>query len=247
MSLIELKKEIKELAAKKRATLLARYFKARPGGYAEGDIFAGLTVPASRTVAKKNKNLSFSEIEALLKSKIHEERLIALLILVDKFKKSDDKEKKKIFNFYLANTKHINNWDLVDLSSGKIVGEYLLEKPHCTTTLQGLAFEGAELLYSLAKSANLWERRIAIISTSSFIKNNDYTKTLEVSKVLLNDKHDLIHKAVGWMLREVGKKSEKDLESFLKMSYKQMPRTMLRYAIEKFPEEKRLSYLHSTI
>jgi len=171
------------------------------------------------------------DIQKLLDSKIHEHRLVGLLILVDKYEKSNNKE---IVDFYLANTKNINNWDLVDLTAHKILGHYLLDKDRT-------------LLYNLARSNDLWEKRISIISTFYFIKNNDFKDALKISEILLNDKHDLIHKAVGWMLREIGKRDQKAEEKFLKKYYKKMPRTMLRYAIEKFDEKKRKAYLRSEI
>src|SRR3989344_3550278 len=196
---------------------LSRFFKTGKGEYGEGDIFLGVTVPKIRRVAKKYKDVSLDEIRTLLRSLIHEERLTALLILVENFRKADETEKTEIFNLYLKNTKYINNWDLVDLSASRIVGEFLKDKP-------------VDILYTLAKSKSLWERRIAIIS-----------------KILLTDRHDLIHKAVGWMLREVGKRSFKTEEGFLKKHYKKMPRTMLRYSIEKFPEKLRLRYLTGVV
>ena len=165
---------------------------------------------------------------------MHEERLVALFILIHKFQAGDDKQKEKIFKLYLKNTKYINNWDLIDLSANKIAGEYLINKPK-------------KILYKLAKSKSLWERRIAIMSTFQFIKNNQFEETLKISNLLLKDEHDLIHKAVGWMLREVGKRSLAIEESFLRKLYKRMPRTMLRYAIERFPEKKRQAYLKGKI
>lgn len=230
----KLRKELEKLANPQKAKVYQRFFKTGKGEYGEGDVFLGLTVPQSREIAIKYKDLEFDNIKKLLQSKIHEERLIALLILVHRFNqkdKKDDKEKKKIFDFYLANTKYINNWDLVDLSADKIVGQYLLDK-------------SKNILFSLARSKNLWERRISIVATYQFIKDGRYQETLTISKMLINDKNDLIHKAVGWMLREVGKLgSQEILEKFLKMHYKKMPRTMLRYAIERFPEKLRKKYL----
>lgn len=227
--------ELQTYANPKKAKLYAGYFKTGKGQYGEGDIFLGLTVPQSRTLAKKYKDLTRKEIEQLLDSKIHEERLISLLILVGKFKKGTKDEQKKIFNFYLSHTKHINNWDLVDLSSHKIVGEYLLDKKR-------------DMLIHLANSQHLWEKRIAIIATAAFINRGEYEDTLEIAEILLQDKQDLIQKAVGWMLREVGKRcSEEVLVSFLAKHYKEMPRTTLRYAIERFPEEKRKQYLQGLI
>jgi len=178
--------------------------------------------------------LELNDLQTLLNSKIHEERLISLLILVEKYDKADEKVKDKIFRFYKKNRRKINNWDLVDLSAPKILGIHLLNRDK-------------QILYKYAHSKNLWERRISIISTYSFIKNNDFDTTLEISGILLNDDHDLIHKAVGWMLREVGKQDLKTLEKFLKPRYNKMPRTMLRYSIEKFPEMKRKKYLKGKI
>jgi len=222
----QLKKELNKLKNKKQAENLQRFFKTKKGEYGEGDIFLGIKVPVQREIASKYQDMPLEQLQTLLSSKIHEYRMISLLILIKKFKN----EKNKIFNFYLKNTKNINNWDLVDLSAGHIVGSYLLEKDK-------------SILYKLAKSNNLWEKRIAIISTSYFIKNENYEDALNISKILLKDNHDLIHKAVGWMLREVGKKDINKEEEFLKKYYKEMPRTMLRYAIEKFGGDKRRFYL----
>ncbi|MFH0859372.1 MAG: DNA alkylation repair protein [Patescibacteria group bacterium] len=234
VNLKEFRKDFKSKANPKTAQALQRFFKTRKGEYGYGDIFYGIKVPETRKTAKDYQNLSFSDVQQLLKSKIHEERLAVLLILIYKFEKGDIKEKQKIFNLYLKNTKYINNWDLVDLSAPRIIGKYLSDKPK-------------SVLYKLAKSKNLWEKRIAIISTYWFIKNNQLGDTFKISAILLNDKHDLIHKAVGWMLREAGKKSIIEEEIFLKKYYKKMPRTMLRYAIEKFPEKKRRMYLFGNI
>jgi 3-methyladenine DNA glycosylase AlkD len=210
------------------------FFKTGPGQYGEGDIFLGIVVPKQRILVKKYKELDFDSIQDLLNSKIHEHRLVGALILVEKYKKSDkekdENSKKKIFEFYLKNAKNINNWDLVDLSAQNIVGKYLLDK-------------NKAILYKLVKSNNLWEKRIAILSTFEFIKNNKFDDSLKIAELLINDKHDLIHKAVGWMLREIGKRNQEIEESFLKKHCKKMPRTMLRYAIEKFDEKKRKSYL----
>ncbi len=230
LTLLQLKKELKSLANPKQAKILQRFFKTGLGQYGEGDIFLGIKVPAQREVANKYTHLSFANIKDLLKSKIHEHRLVGVLILVSKYKGVGEQEKKKIFNFYIKNYQGINNWDLVDLSAPTIVGDYLLNK-------------NKNILYKLAKSKNLWQKRIAIISTFTFIKNNKFNNTLKISKLLLNDDHDLIHKAVGWMLRELGKRDQKIEEEFLKKHVKKMPRTMLRYAIERFPEKKRKSYL----
>ena len=230
MSLLDLKKDLKQLADKKKSLVLQRFFKTGKGEYGEGDVFLGINVPQSRKLAIKFKYLSFSEISELLRSKIHEERLIALLILVNNFNIGDGNTKKKIYNFYLNNTKYINNWDLVDQSADKIVGAYLINKPK-------------DILLELARSKNLWERRIAIVATYQLIKNGHFDATLKISELLLQDKHDLIQKAVGWMLREAGKRDLKTEIQFLNKYYKKMPRTMLRYAIEKFPEKTRKEYL----
>jgi len=228
LTFLDFKKELKNKANPKRAKITQRFFKTGPGEYGEGDVFLGIVAPEIRKLVKKYSDLKIKEIIRLLHSKIHEERLTALLIMVKKFQ--IEKNKEKIYNLYLKNTKYINNWDLVDLSANKIVGDYLLDKPK-------------SILYKLAKSKSIWERRISIIATFNFIKNNEFEETLKIAKILLNDKHDLIHKAVGWMLREIGKRDLKIEEEFLKKYYPKMPRTMLRYAIEKFPEKKRKQYL----
>jgi len=229
-SLTQLKKELKKIASPKQAKILQRFFKTGKGEYGEKDIFLGIKVPEQRKVADKFRELSLENIAELLNSKIHEYRMTALFILIKQYQKADECEKKIIFNFYLKNIKDINNWDLVDLSAPKIVGDYLLDKPR-------------DVLYKLARSKNLWERRIAIISNWIIIRNNEFDDTLKIAKILLNDKHDLIHKAVGWMLREVGKRDQKIEEEFLQKYYLKMPRVMLRYAIEKFSEQKRKFYL----
>jgi 3-methyladenine DNA glycosylase AlkD len=243
----KLKRDLKSLANPAKAKFFPRFFKAGPGEYAEGDKFIGATVPNCRIVAKKYKDLSLSDIEKLIASPIHEERLVALLILVDQYRKGKEKEKPEIYNFYLNHTKYINNWDLVDLSCSRIVGEYLYNNPHYTTTKRGEKFKSVAILYHLAKSKSLWERRISIISTAQFIWHGKFNETLKISKILLSDKHDLIHKAVGWMLREVGKRKVQLLEKFLKDNYVNIPRTTLRYAIERFPEKKRLAYLQGKV
>lgn len=226
----QLKKELQNSADSEQAKILQRFFKTGKGEYAEGDIFLGIKVPVQRKIAKKYLGLGLYKLQELMKSKIHEYRLIGLIILNDKFKKSNEEDKGDIFNFYLKNTKNINNWDLVDISAPNIVGDFLFDKKK-------------NILYELVNSNNLWERRIAIVSTFDFIRKGELTDTLIIAKLLLNDKHDLIHKAVGWMLREVGKKDIIVLEDFLKQHHKKMPRTMLRYAIERFDEEKRKKYL----
>lgn len=225
-----LKKEIKKAAKPKQAKILQRFFKTGKGEYGEGDIFLGIKVPIQRKIAKKYNNLSLVDLKKLINSKIHEHRLIALFVLIDQYKRGDKQKEKKIFNFYLKNIKYINNWDLVDLSAPNIVGCFLLDKER-------------DVLYRLAKSKNLWQRRIAIVSTFTFIRNQQFNDTLEISRILLSDKYDLIHKAVGWMLREVGKRDQKIEEKFLNKYYQKMPRTILRYAIEKFSPMKRRLYL----
>jgi 3-methyladenine DNA glycosylase AlkD len=221
------KNELQKLEDPQQAKLLQGFFKTGPGEYGEGDIFLGIKVPLQRKVAKRFKDLELNEIQLLLDSKVHEHRLVGLLILVDKYQRNPDKE---IVDFYLSNTKNINNWDLVDLTAHKILGHYFLNKDR-------------SILYELAKSQNLWEKRISIIATAAFIRNNDFRDTLKIAEILLNDDHDLIHKAVGWMLREIGKKDQKVEEKFLDIYYKKMPRTMLRYAIERFSESKRKHYM----
>jgi len=226
-NLTQLKADLRKLSDPQKAKLLQGFFKTGKGQYGEGDIFLGVKVPESRTVAKKYHDLSFEDIKTLLQSKIHEERLTALLLLVHLYQKNPD---KKFVDFYLSNTKHINNWDLVDLTAHKIVGHYLENKPR-------------DILYKLARSKILWERRISIISTFHFIRDRDFKDALALADILLNDEHDLMHKAVGWVLREIGKKDLKVEEGFLRKHYKKMPRTMLRYSIEKFPEDVRKKYL----
>ena len=234
MSLTEIRKAISKQKNPTQALVLQRFFKTGKGEYGAGDIFYGIKVPEQRTIAKQFKDLTFDDLKELIKSRVHEERLIAAFILVDQYKRGDEKKKKIIFDFYLKNRKGINNWDLVDLSAPKIVGAYLIDKEK-------------ELLYKFANSNDLWEKRISIISTQAFIREHFFEDTLNISKILLGDKHDLIHKAVGWMLREIGNRDLETEEEFLKKHYKTMPRTMLRYAIEKFPEQKRIAYLRGKI
>jgi len=230
MSLSNLKFALRHHADKKRAEGAQRYFKTGPGEYAEGDIFLGLTTPVMRDLSKKFQGLVQDEVIKLLKSPIHEERMLALLILIEQYRKEDAKGKEKIYRVYLGHTKYINNWNLVDVTAKHIIGAFLNDKDRAP-------------LYKLARSNSLWERRIAIISTFYFIGNNDFEDTLKIAEVLISDKHDLIHKAVGWLLREVGKRDLPREEKFLKKYCRVMPRTMLRYAIERFPETKRQAYL----
>lgn len=233
--LTKLQKELRVVATKERAVSNAWFFKTGKGQYGAGDKFLGITVPEIRRAIKKHTDLPLADIKKLLDSRFHEERLAGLLILVSQYKKADQATRQKIFEFYLANVSRVNNWDLVDLSAPHIVGAHLFDASQ----------KMRALLPRLASSANLWERRVAIISTLYFIKQGDYAPTLALARKLLSDKYDLIHKAIGWMLREVGKSDVAVLENFLleKGRYKKMPRTMLRYAIERFPESKRKKYL----
>lgn len=228
--LVELKKDLQRLKNLKKAKIYQRFFKTGKGEHGEGDKFLGLTVPDQRKISKKYQNLSLNDLQKLLNTKIHEYRLTALLILILKYNKAEEKKKKKIVDFYLRNTRNINNWDLVDSSADKILGNYLLNKDK-------------RILSKLARSKNLWEKRIAMLASFEFIKNNEFKEALKLAKILVNDEHDLIHKAVGWMLREIGKRDQKIEERFLKMHYQTMPRTMLRYAIERFDRKKRNFYL----
>ena len=234
MSVQDIRNSLSTIKNEEKAKVLQKFFKTGPGEYGEGDVFCGVRVPELRKLAKAHRLLPRKEVHELLHSRIHEERLLALFILVDQYSRGDDKARKSIYDLYLRNIQYINNWDLVDTSALYIVGAFLLDRDK-------------KPLYRLAKSKDLWERRIAIMSTFFFIRKNRFTDTLNLSKLLLQDQEDLIHKAVGWMLREIGKRDLKTEESFLKAHYKTMPRTMLRYAIEKFPEKKRLSYLKGTI
>jgi 3-methyladenine DNA glycosylase AlkD len=234
MSLVGFKKEYEKLANPAAAKVLQGFFKTGPGQYGAGDIFLGIKVPVQRAAIKKYYDLDFADLQELLKSKIHEYRLSALFILVKQFERAiqdnDDKTQDKIYRFYLKNSRNINNWDLVDLSAPNIVGRYLLAKDR-------------KILYTLVKSTNLWERRIAVLATFTFLRQKDFKEIIKIAEILLKDKHDLIHKAIGWMLRETGKRDEKVLHKFLDKNYQKMPRTMLRYAIERLPETKRKKYL----
>jgi 3-methyladenine DNA glycosylase AlkD len=230
MVIRDIRKKLQQLGSEEKAKVLQRFFKTGPGEYGEGDVFIGVRVPDLRKLVKEYQDITIKEVMQLLKSSIHEERLFALLILVSKYSKGNETLKKRIYELYLQNTKFINSWDLVDGSAQHIVGAFLMDK-------------SKEPIYRLAKSNSLWERRIAILSTFHFIKHDNYSETLKISKILLTDEQDLIHKAVGWMLREIGKRHISTEEMFLKKYYKRMPRTMLWYAIEKFPESKRKKYL----
>lgn len=226
----EIKEELRKNSNKEKAKILQSFFKTAPGEYGYGDIFIGVCVPHIRKIAKKYKEINLNFIPKLLISRIHEERLVALIILVLKFNEAGNNDRKKIYEFYLKNTKYINNWDLVDLTAPNIVGKFLANADKKT-------------LYSLAKSKSLWERRISIVSTQHFIRNNSFKDTLKIAKLLLGDEEDLIHKACGWMLREVAKRDKPLVQYFLLKHYKVMPRVMLRYVIERFPERERVKYL----
>jgi 3-methyladenine DNA glycosylase AlkD len=230
----QIRGKLRQLGNKERAKVSQGFFKTGPGEYGEGDVFLGIKVPEIRSLAKEYQDITTKEIKQLLKSPIHEERLLALLILVRTYSKGNETTKGGIYGLYLENTTFINNWDLVDGSAEYIVGDFLMDKTK-------------KPLYDLAKSRNMWERRISIMSTFHFIKRNEFSETLKISRMLLSDERDLIHKAVGWMLREVGKRHLPTEEKFLRKYYKKMPRTMLRYAIERFPESKRKSYLKGNI
>jgi 3-methyladenine DNA glycosylase AlkD len=226
----DLKSELDAMASPTKAIALSRFFKTGKGEYGEGDRFLGITVPEQRQLAKKFISLGFEDLEQLLQTDIHEYRLTALLILTYQFPKADIFKREAIFAFYLNHTKWINNWDLVDVTCRQILGVHLLHQDR-------------DILYKLARSQNFWEQRIAIVSTLEFIKHQQFTDTLQIAIILLNHSHDLIHKAVGWMLREVGKQDRQVLVGFLDVYYQQMPRTMLRYAIEHFDEPNRKAYL----
>ena len=222
--------KLKSLASPAAAKAAARFFKTGPGQYGEGDIFIGVNVPTLRTVSREFRLLPLDEIGALLKSPIHEERHLALMILVLRVTKCDETHRRAAFDFYLENTRLVNNWDLVDCSAPQVVGGFLLDKSR-------------KPLFDLTRSKSLWDRRIAVVSTQHFIRHGDFADTLAISRRLLTDEEDLIHKAAGWMLREVGKKNQPVLEAFLDQHGAAMPRTMLRYAIERFPPDQRRAYL----
>ncbi len=230
MKAIEASAKLKSLASPEVAASSARFFKTGPGQYSEGDIFIGVRVPVLRKLAGDFRTLPLTETEALLHSPVHEERMLALLVLVLSVTKCDDGHRKTVYDFYISNTQHINNWDLVDTSAPTIVGGYLRERAR-------------KPIIRLAKSASLWERRIAIVATQHFIRLGEFEDTLAISRLLLTDSEDVIHKATGWMLREVGERDERALVGFLNEHAAVMPRTMLRYAIEHFTDEQRQVYL----
>lgn len=221
----QIKKELKNHANPEKVAIALRYFKTGKGDYGEGDKFLGIVMPDQRKVAKAHRDLSLLEVQKLLESGYHEHRMTGFLILTYKFEKADEKIRREIYDFYYKNRKYSNNWDLVDVIVPKIVGAYLVDKKR-------------DVLYKLARSKSLWDRRIAIISTFAFIRNSDFKDSLKIAEILVNDEHDLIHKAVGWMLREIGKKDAEAERGFLRKYHKTMPRVMYRYAIEKGVTEK---------
>jgi 3-methyladenine DNA glycosylase AlkD len=230
----DLAARLRQRADRSRVPALQRFFKTGPGEYAEGDVFIGVTVPDLRRVCRECRGAAIPDLLALLGSAVHEERLLALLLLVEAFRRGTDETKREIYRLYLANTKFVNNWDLVDSSAPHIVGAWLFTRSRAP-------------LRRLARSSSLWERRIAIIATQFFIRNGDLEETFRIADLLLADHHDLIHKAVGWMLREAGNRNPAAERAWLETRYPRMPRTMLRYAIEKFPEAERRRYLAGTI
>jgi 3-methyladenine DNA glycosylase AlkD len=228
----EIVREFSRLSSKEKARICGRFFKTGEGEYGEGDVFLGIPVPLIRGLTRKYYNkLDLKDLDFFLKNEIHEYRFFALTVLVEKYKKGSENERESIYHYYLRNTKYVNNWDLVDISSYKIVGNRLKER------------EDRRVIYDLAKSESLWDQRIAIVSTFSFIKENDHKDILKLAEILIGHEHDLIHKALGWMLREVGKRDMSVLREFLDKHHKRMPRTMLRYAIEKMGQRERVKYL----
>ena len=215
-----------------RVAVLQRFFRTGPGEYAAGDVFIGVTVPSIRLLVRQFREASLPDIDALLHSPVHEARLLALLLMVRAYRGGDDRTRRQIYRLYLARTCFINNWDLVDSSAPQIVGAWLEDRSRAP-------------LHTLARSRGLWKRRIAIVSTHHFIRQGDLETTFAIADLLLSDSHDLIHKAVGWMLREAGKRDVQALRQFLASRHRRMPRTMVRYAIEKFTERERQLYLRS--
>jgi len=229
------REEIRALADKEIAQHSLRFFKTGKGEYGYGDIFLGVRAPKIRLIAKKHIDISIADMKTLIQSKYHEERLLGLIILVNKYSKNRDKKtRNQLYKIYVSSFKYINNWDLVDVTCPHVIGKHLMDKDR-------------SILYAWAKTEDLWTKRIAIVSTHCFIRKNELQDTFKIAEILLHDTHDLIHKAVGWMLRESGKRDIEKEEDFLKKHYRTMPRTMLRYAIERFPEPKRQKYLKGTI
>jgi 3-methyladenine DNA glycosylase AlkD len=234
MKVTGIQKELTALGDPRTAISLQKFFKTGPGEYGDGDLFRGIRVPVIRKLAKEHQSLTLAETEELLCSCYHEDRLFALLILIHGYSKNDEAHRAEVYDLYLRNARFINNWDLVDVSAPHIVGAFLRDKDR-------------SVLYDLAGSSDLWKRRIAIMATFHFIKSGQESDTLKIAQMLLSDGEDLIHKAVGWMLREVGKRNLSAEERFLENHYKKMPRVMLRYAIEKFPESERRRYLRGEV
>ncbi|WP_239013897.1 DNA alkylation repair protein [Archangium violaceum] len=224
--------ELARAADPEKAAFFPKFFKTGPGGYAEGDVFLGVTVPEQRRIARRHKNLPLEQVRELLRSKLHEHRFTGFVILVEQFERADEAGRERLFTFCREHLAGMNNWDLVDTVAPRLIGAYLLEHP-----------EHVPQLYDFARSPVLWERRIAIMATFAFIRAGDFTHTLKLAELLLHDEHDLIHKAVGWMLREVGNRNMATEETFLDRHAGEMPRTMLRYAIEKFPPARRKHYM----
>ena len=225
---------LRKLGDRQKAANSKRFFKTGPGEYGEGDEFLGISVPALRKLVPKHPELTIADATRLLRSSIHEERLLALFFLIRRYQKGDAQDQTQIYHQYLNHTRYINNWDLVDASAQHIMGAFLYSRDKTP-------------LFQLARSADLWERRIAVMATFHFIRNQEFSATLKIARLLLTDREDLIQKAVGWMLREVGKRNITVEEKFLKKHYQKMPRTMLRYAIEKFPADLRQKYLKGEI
>lgn len=233
-AIINIRAALRSHADVSHAETMQRYFKTGPGEYGEGDRFLGVRVPHVRRIARQFRAITLEEVSLLLTSPIHEERLLALVILTLKYPKENPDEQTAIYQLYLDHLTYINNWDLVDISAMYIIGAHLFKRSR-------------DPLYPLAKSDNLWHRRVSIMSTFHFIRKGEFDETLKIAGILVSDSEDLIHKAVGWMLREVGNRDQAVEEDFLKKHFRQMPRTMLRYAIEKFPEALRKQYLSGCI
>jgi len=232
MSSETIKKELAQAANAEKAAFYPRFFKTQPGEYAEGDQFLGVTVPEQRRIAKRHRDTALPELAKLVGSPIHEHRLTGFLILTEQFRKAREEARARLFDFCLKHLAGLNNWDLVDTVAPKIMGEHLIAHP-----------ELRKMLYMFAEDSSLWKRRIAIIATQAFIRRGDFKDTLAIAERLLHDEHDLIHKATGWMLREVGERDLPQLEAFLERHAREMPRTMLRYAIEKLTPQRRRYFM----
>jgi 3-methyladenine DNA glycosylase AlkD len=234
MTASQIRRRLMAHADSSSVPILQSFFKTAVGEYGEGDVFVGVRLPAIRNVSRECRGAGIRVIDSLLRSRVHEERLLALLMLVEAFTDGEEAARRSVYTFYLSRTAFINSWDLVDSSAAPIAGGWLYERSRAP-------------LRRLAKSSSLWERRIAIVATHYFIRRDDLDETFRIADVLLDDSHDLIHKAVGWMLREAGNRDRTAERRFLKTRYHRMPRTMLRYAIEKFPERERKQYLQGTV